>query len=162
MNLIRYNPNRWFDQVWDRALSDLFAPWPAGRTAGEAGNGDVAEWAPRVDVREAEGAYQIQADVPGADRDSLKVEVKDNVLSIEGEKHRESSAETDGVTRSERAYGSFLRKFSLPEEVDGDRIEASYKDGVLSVTLPKKPEAAPKRITVKTDFGSEAKQINAA
>ena len=84
------------------------------------------------------------------------------MLSIEGEKRRESSAETDGATRSERAYGSFLRKFSLPEEVDGDRIEASYKDGVLSVTLPKKPEAAPKRIAVKTDGGSEAKQINAA
>jgi HSP20 family protein len=162
MNLIRYNPNRWFDQVWDRAISDFFGSQAFGQTGGEAAKAEAADWAPRVDVREAEGAYQIQADVPGADRDSLKVEVKDNVLSIQGEKRRESTSETDGVTRGERAYGSFVRKFSLPEEVDGDRIEASYKDGVLSVTLPKKPEAAPKRIAVKTDFGSEAKQVSAA
>ena len=162
MNLIRYNPNRWFDQAWDRAVSDLFVPWAAGRASGEGRNGEVAEWAPRVDIREAEGAYQIQADVPGAERDSLKVEVKDNVLTLQGEKRRESSTDTDGVYRSERSYGSFLRQFALPEEVDGDRIEASYKDGVLSVTLPKKPEAAPRRIAVKTDLGSEAKQINPA
>jgi HSP20 family protein len=161
MNLIRYNPNRWFDQMWDRATSDFFTLRPVARSNAEADTSEVAEWAPRVDVREQEAGYQIQADIPGVDRDSLKVEVKDNVLSIQGEKRRESSSETAGVYRGERAYGAFSRRFSLPEEVNGEGIEASYKDGVLSVTLPKKPEAAPKRIIVKTD-GAEAKQINAA
>jgi len=159
MNLIRYNPNAWIDQIWNRALSDMFSTWPAAGGSAETGNGEVTEWAPRVDIREGEGAYRITADVPGVERDSLKVEVKDNVLSIQGEKRRESQSETDGVYRSERTYGAFLRKFSLPEEVDGDKIEAAYKDGVLSVNLPKKPEAAPKRIAVKTE--GEAKQISA-
>jgi HSP20 family protein len=156
MNLIRYNPSRLFDHLWDRALTDLFPAWPVSRADAE-----TAGWSPRVDVSENESAFQIQADIPGADRDSLKVEVKDGVLSIQGEKRREATSDTDGVYRSERSYGAFLRKFSLPEEVDGERIEAVYKDGVLSVTLPKKPEAAPKRIPVKVDATAEAKQIGA-
>jgi len=76
--------------------------------------------------------------------------VKDGVLTVSGEKRREHTEESEGVFRAERTYGAFSRKFSLPEEVDGDKIEAAYKDGVLTITLPKKPEVAPKRIAVST------------
>ena len=154
MNLIRYNPNRWFDNVFDRAMDEFFAPWAAARNGAE-GEG----WGPRVDIREHGNAIVIEAEVPGADRDSLKLEVKDGVLTLKGEKRSERQEEGEGVYRAERSYGAFVRKFSLPEEVDGEKIEAVYKDGVLTVTLPKKPELAPRRILVKTDVTGEAKQI---
>ena len=153
MNLIRYNPNRWFDTMFDRAVDEFFAPW-ASRSGAE-GEG----WAPRVDIREHGNAIVIEAEVPGAERDSLKLEVKDGVLTLKGEKRSERQEEGEGVYRVERSYGAFERKFSLPEEVDGEKIEAVYKDGVLTVTLPKKPELAPRRIAVKTDVTAEAKQI---
>jgi HSP20 family protein len=155
MNLIRYNPERWLDGMLARAMHELFGPWPT------IPYGEDVAWAPRMDIREQGNAIVLEAEIPGADRDALKLEVKDGVLSLKGEKRREHSEENGGVYRSERAYGAFTRRFLLPEEVDGDKIEAAYKDGVLTIILPKKPELAPKRIAVKTDVTSEAKQISA-
>ena len=157
MNLIRYNPNRWFEGMFDRAFEDVFATRPVAR-AGVEREG----WVPRVDIRETGDAIVLEAEIPGADRDALKLEVKDGVLTVSGEKRREHTEESEGVFRAERTYGAFSRKFSLPEEVDGDKIEAAYKDGVLTITLPKKPEVAPKRIAVKTDSAGEAKHISAS
>jgi HSP20 family protein len=157
MNLIRYNPNRWFDTAFDRTFADFFAPWRAPQA--EAAEVTEAEWAPRVDIREKGDAIVLQAEVPGVDRESLHLETKDGVLTLKGEKHREHREEKEGVYRAERVYGAFVRQFALPEEVDGDKIDAVYKDGVLTITLPKKPEAAPKRIEVKAKDANGAKQI---
>lgn len=158
MNLIRYNPNRWFDTAFDRAFADFFAPRVAAPAEGDTA---VTEWVPRVDIRESGEAITLQAEVPGVDRESLHLETKDGVLTLKGEKRREYSEEKEGVYRSERVYGGFVRQFTLPDEVDGDKIDAVYKDGVLTITLPKKPETAPKRIAVKADGSNGVKHINA-
>lgn len=154
MYLTRYNPDRWFDSMFDRAFGDFFAPSPTLRQAEES------TWMPRVDIREHEDMILLEAELPGADKDSVKLEVKDGVLTLSGEKKREETQEKEGVYRSERVYGSFMRQFRLPESVDGEHIEASFRNGVLTVNLPKKPEATARRIEVKSDLG-EAKQISA-
>jgi HSP20 family protein len=158
MNLIRYNPNRWFDTAFDRAFADFFAPRAVPQAETEAAE---FAWAPRVDIRENGNAIVLQAEVPGVDRDSLHLETKDGVLTLKGEKRHEHTEEKEGVYRAERVYGGFQRQFTLPDEVDGEKIDAVYKDGVLTITLPKKPEAAPKRIAVKVDDTNGVKQINA-
>jgi len=158
MNLIRYNPNRWFDTSFERAFSDFLTPWQSAKAETSP---EVIDWAPRVDIREKGDLIVLQAEVPGVDRDSLHLETKDGVLTLKGEKHREHTEEKEGVYRSERVYGSFVRQFVLPDEVDGDKIDAVYKDGVLTITLPKKPEAAPKRIAVKSDDTNGLKHISA-
>ena len=88
-------------------------------------------------------------EVPGVERDKVKIEVKDGVLTLSGEKRTEEKEEENGIFRSERVYGSFSRSFTLPEEVDGEGIEAAYRDGVMTVKLPKKPETTPRLIAIK-------------
>lgn len=160
MNLIRYNSNpwpiRWIDTSFDRALSDFFGPWPAWPAVRNDKATEVSAWAPRVDVREKDEAYVLDVEIPGAERDAISIEVKEGVLTLKGEKRRESTDEKEGVYRSERVYGEFTRRFSLPDDVNGDGIDAVYTDGVLTITLPKTPESAPKRIEVKA---GEAKAI---
>ena len=157
MNLIRYNPDRWFDSVFNHSFGDFFAPTVA-TPANRGTNRGPGSWAPRVEIRDNDTEIVLEAEVPGADRDSLDLEVKDGILTLKGEKKREATEEKEGVYRSERVYGSFTRQFRLPDEVDGDNIAANYVNGVLTVTLPKKPEAAARRIEVKTENG-DAKQI---
>lgn len=160
MNLIRYNPNRWFDNLFDRAFADFFAPWQVPQSQTQESS-QVVERVPRVDIRENGSAIVLQAEIPGVDRESLSLETKDGVLTVKGEKRSEHGEEKEGVYRAERVYGAFVRQFTLPDEVDGEKIDAVYKDGVLTITLPKKPEAAPKRIAVKSDDTNGVKQINA-
>jgi len=153
MNLIRYNSPRWADTVFDRFFSDL-PSWLAEPT-----EPTPAVFAPRVDIREEEHAIVVSAELPGVDKDALKVEVEKGVLVLSGEKKEESESKEDGFYRRERTYGTFKRSFTLPDEVDAERIEADYKDGVLRVRLPKRPEVAPRQITVKTG-AEETKQID--
>lgn len=151
MNIIRYNPNPWFDTVFDRLTTDFISSLPVASPKSEG-----RTLVPRVDIREIGDTIVLTAEIPGVDRDGLKIEVKNGVLTLQGEKHREKSKEQNGYYRSERAYGSFYRSFSVPDDVDGDAIEASYKDGVLTLSLPKKPEAAAKVIAI-TEGGGNAK-----
>jgi len=106
---------------------------------------------PAVDVVESEKAYQITADVPGMDEKNIEVKVADGVMTIKGEKQEEKEEKRKDYHLQERSFGSFQRSFQLPETVDPDKIEASFKKGVLTVTLPKKPEAQKpaKKIEVK-------------
>lgn len=151
MNIIRYNPNPWFDTVFDRLTTDFFSSLPVASPKSEG-----RTIVPRVDIREIGDTIVLTAEIPGVDRDGLKIEVKNGVLTLQGEKHREESEEQNGYYRSERAYGSFYRSFSVPDDVDGDAIEARYNDGVLTLSLPKKPEAAAKVIAI-TEGGGNAK-----
>src|SRR3989304_5254362 len=109
MNLIRYNPNRWFEGMFGRAFEVVSAPRPVAR-AGVEREG----WVPRVDIRESGDAIVLEAEIPGADRDALKLEVKGGVLTVSGEKRPEHTAESEGGFRAERTYGAFSRKCSLP------------------------------------------------
>ena len=153
MNLIRYNPSRWLDFPFDRMFDEFW-----GRTAPEATA--VEAWSPRVDISEADNAVLLTAELPGVAKDDVKVELKDGVLTISGEKKSEHTDEKNGFYRSERVYGSFTRSFTVPETLDAEKIEAEYNNGVLRLTLPKRPEAAPRLINVKGD--SATKTIKAS
>jgi HSP20 family protein len=106
---------------------------------------------PAVDVSETEKAYEITAELPGMDEKNVEVKVANGILTIKGEKQEEKEEKKKDYYRRERSFGSFERSFQVPEEVDADKIEASFKKGVLSVMLPKSAEAqkAEKKITVK-------------
>jgi HSP20 family protein len=152
MNLIRYNPNRWFGLPIDRVFDDLW-----GRTLADTPAAPEA-WAPRVDIREEKDAVVLSAELPGVSKDEVKVELVNGVLTISGEKKSEKTEDENGFYRSERVYGSFERSFTVPDTLDAEKIEAEYANGVLKLTLPKRPEATPKKIAIKGEAG-EAKRI---
>jgi HSP20 family protein len=106
---------------------------------------------PAVDVTETDKAYEINAELPGMDEKNIEVKVADDVMTIKGEKREEKEEKNKDYYLSERSFGSFQRSFQVPNGVDTDKIEASFKNGVLTVTLPKSTEAqkAEKKITVK-------------
>ena len=95
---------------------------------------------PRVDIKENKTNYKITAELPGMEKDDVKVEVKDRVLTIEGEKKEEKEEKEDNYYRVERSYGSFHRSFSLPEDITEDKIKAAFKNGVLTLTIPRSKE----------------------
>ena len=105
-------------------------------------------WSPSVDICEEEDHFLLMADLPGVNKDEIEVKVEDNTLLLSGKRDSVSEEETKGYRYSERRFGSFSRRFRLGEGVNPTGIEAAYKDGVLTVTLPKKPEAQPRQIPV--------------
>ena len=109
----------------------------------------VAEWSPLVDITEDEKEYLIKADLPEVKKEDVKLTVQDDVMSISGERKYEKEEKGKKYHRVERAYGSFMRSFTLPEDADGNKVSAEYKDGVLNVHLPKSEKAKPKSIEVK-------------
>lgn len=125
-----------------RSTFDLHPSWPRGST-----------WAavPAVDIAETDKAYEITAELPGMDEKNIEVKFADGVLTIRGEKKDEKEEKKKDYYLSERSYGSFQRSFQVPDGVDTDKIEATFKKGVLSVALPKSVEAqkAAKKIDVK-------------
>ena len=108
--------------------------------------------APAVDIAEHEKAYEITAELPGMDESNIDVKFSDGTLTIKGEKKDEREEKQKDYHLSERRYGSFQRSFGVPDDVDADKIEAHFKNGVLTVTLPKRPEAqkSEKKIAIKT------------
>jgi len=153
MNLIRYNPNRWFNFPIERVFDDFW-----GRTVPDATTEEA--WAPRVDISERDDAVLLTAELPGVAKEDVKVELKDGVLTVSGEKKSEHTDEKNGFYRAERVYGSFTRSFTVPETLDAEKIEAEYANGVLKLIVPKRPEAAPRLISVKGD--EKAKAIKAS
>ena len=105
-------------------------------------------WAPALDVHEDKDSFSIRAELPGMKREDIEVSLQDSVLVISGERKEEKIAEGTEVHRQERFYGRFSRALTLPSAVAGDQVKAQYKDGILTVTLPKAEEAKPKAITV--------------
>ena len=105
-------------------------------------------WSPSVDITETEIAYEVKAEIPGMDKKDIKISVQENVLLLSGEKKKEEEKEDQNYHRVERSYGKFERSFKLPTDVKADEIKAKYKDGVLSVEIPKAEEVKPKEITV--------------
>ena len=107
--------------------------------------------APAMDVTEDKDAYKLTAELPGMSENDIEVSVTDSMLTLKGEKKQEKEQKAKNYYVSERAYGSFERSFSLPEGTDANKIAANFAKGVLTVTLPKKPEAKvePKKVEVK-------------
>jgi HSP20 family protein len=109
----------------------------------------LSYWTPAVDIAEKENEYEVNVELPGVSKDDVKITVESNVLTIRGEKKQEEKTTKNGYRRIERSYGSFQRSFRLPDTINAGKIDAVYKDGVLTVTLPKAEEAKPKQIEVK-------------
>lgn|SRR5688500_4965798 len=108
----------------------------------------TAQWVPRVDIKEEPNRFVIYADLPGIDPQDIEVQMDKGILSIKGERSSESSTETERFSRVERRYGSFHRRFALPDSADADGISASGRNGVLEIAIPKKAETTPRRIQV--------------
>lgn len=146
MALIRWQPSELFDLRRDvnRLFDNL---WGNGGEVAEYSQ--AAVWRPSVDIAENENEFVVTVDLPGIKHEDLDVSVVNGRLTIKGERRRESESKVGNVHRVERAYGTFTRAFDLPSAVNPDGIAASYRDGVLTVTVPKAEEAKPKQIQVK-------------
>ena len=143
----RWNPLKDRDELESR-LAAMF------RTREATGNGGkealtVAQWSPLVDITEDEKEYLIKAELPEMKKEDVRLTVENDVLAISGERKFEKEEKGKTYHRIERAYGSFVRSFSLPEDADGSKVSADYKDGVLQVHLPKSEKSRPKAIEIK-------------
>lgn len=144
MNMQVWNPFQEFESLLDRYNRN----GGAGRGL-DSSLGSV-DWSPSVDIEEEEDRYVIKADLPGVDKKDIEVKFEAGVLTIRGEKQTET--ETGKGTRrhrTERFHGSFARSFSLPDAVKADDMDASYKDGVLSMTIPKQEVSKPEAIKIE-------------
>lgn len=120
---------------------------------GKTGESSVAtaEWAPAVDIKEEVDKFVIHADIPGVKPENIEISMEAGVLTVKGQKESEAKTEKEGYKRVERSYGSFYRRFSLPDSADGDAINAKSKYGVLEIIIPKREAVKPKRIDVKSE-----------
>ncbi|HXH64186.1 MAG TPA: Hsp20/alpha crystallin family protein [Mariprofundaceae bacterium] len=142
MTLIRWSPWRELESM-QRHLSRVLDD------SSLAPGMEEGHWLPAVDIRETADAIVVHAELPGIDKKDVKVDVKDGVLTISGERKYEKDVKEENVHRIERSYGSFSRSFSLPTHVDVDKVQARLEDGVLEVRLPKTETAKPKSIDVQ-------------
>lgn len=124
----------------DRLFSSLF---------GGAYEEREGMWAPIVDIEEDNESIMVKAEIPGMKKEDIKVSVQSNMLTITGERKRESETKSKTFHRVERSYGKFSRMITLPTDVDSDKVKANYKDGILSITLPKPEAVKPKHIDVE-------------
>ncbi len=152
--LVQWDPFKFqWNPLKDRAELESRLATILGQRA-SIGNGGkealtVAEWSPLVDITEDEKEYLIKAELPDMRKEDVRLTVEDEVLTISGERKFEREDKGRKHHRIERAYGSFLRSFSLPEDADGSKVRADYKDGMLQVHLAKSEKAKPKSIEIK-------------
>ena len=147
MTIVKWKPVRDLYHIqgeMDRFVNDFFRGIPNG----DSSHGD---WSPAVDIRESENAILVSVEVPGMKKDDINISIQNNILAIKGEKVKNVEHENDNYHRSERAYGSFQRSFSLPTSVDPNKVKASYKEGVLTIELLKKEDAKPKEISISVN-----------
>jgi HSP20 family protein len=126
-------------------FNDFFKPWNEWFDRGSLFNRPLT--VPAVNITENQGNYEVSLAVPGLKKDDFKIDVDGNMLTISSEKEESKEEKEKSFTRKEYSYSSFSRSFTLPEEVNKEKIEAKYEDGVLKLTLPRKEEA--KKITAK-------------
>ncbi len=144
--LMRWDPFRELEEMSDR-LNRMVAR-PATKTDGKEAL-TVADWMPTVDISETAGEYVIQAELPEVKKDDVKVTLEEGVLTIQGQRRQEKDEKTTKYHRIERSYGTFVRSFSLPDQVNESGVKAEFKDGVLNLHIPKSEKAKPRAIEVK-------------
>lgn len=126
-------------QVFERFL---------GNEDGDQSNVVTSQWAPLVDIREEDKRFVILADVPGVEPSNIEINMDKGILTIKGERTSEVVEQNGKLTRVERSHGTFYRRFALPDSADAENISAAGKHGVLEISIPKKPETTPRRITI--------------
>jgi HSP20 family protein len=151
MNIVRYR--QWPGQTSiqseiRQAFDRLFEGGPFDQAGADDSSVVTSQWVPSVDVREEPDRFVLYADLPGIDPQDIEVSMDKGMLTIKGERSSETSSETERFSRVERRYGSFHRRFALPDSADPEGIRASGRHGVLEITIPKRPESAPRRIQV--------------
>ena len=142
MTIVRYEP--WallsrFHRQLERALGD---------THEDASPASVS-WIPHVDIREEAERFVVAADLPGVEAKDINVTAEKGVLTVRGERRSQNKSSADGYERVERATGTFLRRFTLPESADAEAIKATHVNGVLEISIPKRPQEQPRRINVQ-------------
>ncbi len=142
MSIIRYRPATSFLDTFQNELNNLL---------GDSSSRDstYSRWQPHVDVQIKEDKYVVYADIPGVDSKDIHVHMDGNILTIEGERKKETKDESENYTRTERYFGYFSRSFTLPEDVTADNIAATCNKGVLCLTIPKIEKKRPRKIEVK-------------
>jgi HSP20 family protein len=139
--------------IWDpfREMEALLNTYtiPAKRKATAEDNGpfETGDWAPVVDILETDNEFVLKVELPGVEKDDVQVVIDNRILTVKGEKKNDDQEKK--IHRTECRYGSFVRHFTLPQDVDVDKVEATCKNGVLSLTLTKMEQAKPKQIEVK-------------
>jgi HSP20 family protein len=150
MKLVKWDPFRELEDISNRLNRAIGRTFPLNggvETAEEMRM--FADWAPIVDIQETPEEFLIKAELPEVKKEDVKVAMEDGVLSIRGERKLEKEEKGKKYHRIERAYGTFMRSFVLPDNVNGEKVLATYKDGVLEVHLPKTAAAKPKATEVK-------------
>jgi HSP20 family protein len=143
MQLVRWDPYQELVAMsnrLNRTFNDSYAP----RTEDSFG-----AWAPPVDIFERQDHLVIRAEVPGVQKEDMDVRIENGVLTLHGERKQDPEVKEENAHRTERIYGSFARSFSLPTTVDASKVSATYKDGVLEVTVPKAEAAKPKMVEIR-------------
>jgi HSP20 family protein len=146
MELIRWNPMKEMMSLrerMDRLFEEPFFPFDRRNSESPTGS-----WHPAVDMFEKEDKLVIKAELPGLNKDDVSLDLKDGVLTLKGERKLENEVEEGGYYRCEMSYGKFMRSFSLPADVDPDKITAGFQNGVLTIEVPKPEDRKPKQITV--------------
>lgn len=154
MTQMRWNPFREIEELFDRYNRVLGGSSQAQLTSGNAGSRESLarpDWLPAVDIIEKKDSFLLKVELPEVKREDVKVSVDNGVLTISGERRMEMDEEDKETQqrRVERFYGSFSRSFTLPDEADESAIDASYRDGMLVLTVPKTEKPQPRAIEVK-------------
>ena len=148
MTIIKWTPAREIaslQQGINRLFEDVFTQ------SGDYDSETMGVWRPPVDIIDTEPAIVIFAEIPGVDKDAVAIEVKENVLSISGERMVDHSMGNGSYMRSERVFGRFARSFALPAMIPTEKITASFKDGVLKITIPKPEAEQPRKVSIDVD-----------
>lgn len=146
MNLIKWDPFKELEEVSTR-LNRIFEKSPARSESGTEML-SMADWVPSVDISETDAAYVVKGEIPGVKKEDVKVTVQNGMLTIQGERKQEKEEKGKKFHRVECSYGNFVRSFRVPDDADENKIKADFKDGMISVTLPKSEKAKSKTINV--------------
>jgi len=147
MTLVRVSPFRGLVNIQDemnRLFNDFFSQ-------GERSKGMPSIWSPLVDIAETDNDITVTVEAPGMQKDDINITIQDNVLTLKGEKKQENVEKKKQYHRIERTYGQFERSFSLPTTIQTDKVKAGFRNGVLTITLPKSEEAKPKEVTISVN-----------
>ena len=147
MPVVRWDPFRDLAAIHER-MNRLFETALTGSDFPGA-DAPLGTWSPVSDVVETDDAIVVSCELPGLRQEEIEIKLADNVLTIAGERKVDRDSESQQFHRIERSYGPFARSFTVPASIDAEKIAASYRCGVLSVVLPKRAEATPRRITVR-------------